>query len=119
MVRTALNGFVVDPGELDDRVISRAIMSTRTTDGMDFIRLARDIPETEFSAFDEVPVTIVLGRDDPLVPESDFEVVQARYPAATLHVLDRCSHFAHLEQPAQTIGIIVEALLPGRAARSA
>lgn len=111
-VRTALNGFVIDPGALDDRVISRAIMSTRTTDGLDFIRLAREIPETEYAAFDGVPVTIVLGLGDPLVPESDFETVQARYPGATIHVLDPCSHFAHLEQPARTIEIISTALRP-------
>ena len=109
VVRAALNGFVVDPGKLDDRVISRAIMSTRTTDGLDFIRLAREIPETEFTPFDAVPVAIVLGHDDPLVPESDFEIVQSRYPAATIHVLERCSHFAHLEQPARTTEVITGA----------
>lgn len=109
-VRTALNGFVIDPGALDDRVVGRAIMSTRTNDGHAFIRLAREIPETEYTSFDAVPVSIVLGRDDPLVPESDFETVQARYPGATIHVFDECSHFAHLEQPARTIRIIDDAL---------
>src|SRR5690606_10234393 len=103
LVRTALNGFVIDPGALDARVITRAIMSTRTSDGLDFITLAREIPETDSQPFDEVPVAIVLGRGDPLVPESDFETVQARYPAATIHVLERCSHFAQFEQPARTL----------------
>ena len=110
LVRTALNGFVIDPGALDDRIVGRAIMSTRTTDGMDFLRLARELPETDLAPFDEVPVTIVLGRGDPLVPESDFETVQARYPAATVHVLERCSHFAQFEQPVRTVAIIDEAL---------
>lgn len=105
-VRTALNGFVVDPGAFDDRVISRAIMSTRTRDGIDFIRLAREIPESEWDPFDERPVTIVLGRDDPLVPAEDWGEVEERYPAATIHVLERCSHFAHLEQPAITAAIV-------------
>jgi pimeloyl-ACP methyl ester carboxylesterase len=109
-VRTALNGFVVDPGALDGRVVSRSIMSTRTTDGRDFIELAREIPETEATPFDAVPVTIVLGKRDPLVPESDFPGVQARYPAATIHVLDPCSHFAQFEQPARTVEIITDAL---------
>lgn len=111
-VRTALNGFVVHPGALHDRVISRAVMSTRTTDGMDFIRLARQMPETEFAPYEGVPITIVLGLDDPLVPESDFELVQARYPEATIHVLEECSHFAFLEQPARTVRIISDALRP-------
>jgi pimeloyl-ACP methyl ester carboxylesterase len=109
-VRTALNGFVIDPGALHHRVISRALMSTRTTDGLDFIRLAREIPETEFAPFEGVPVSIVLGLGDPLVPESDFATVQARYPAATIHVLDPCSHFAHFEQPARTVRIITDTL---------
>lgn len=106
VVRMALNGFVVDPGALDDRVISRALMSTRTTDGLDFLRLARDLPETDSQPFEAVPVSIVLGRDDPLVPESDFDLVQARYPAAPIHVIDRCSHFAQFEQPARTVELI-------------
>lgn len=110
LVRTALNGFVIDPGALDDRIVGRAIMSTRTSDGMHFLRLARELPETDLAPFDEVPVTIVLGRGDPLVPESDFETVQARYPAATVHVLERCSHFAQFEQPARTVAIIDDAL---------
>lgn len=105
-VRTGLNGFVVDPGALDDRVISRAVMSTRTTDGLDFIRLARELPETEFTTFTGVPVTIVLGRGDPLVPPSDFDTIQARYPDADVHVLERCSHFAQFEQPGRTVDLI-------------
>ena len=110
VVRAALNGFVVDPGALDDRVIGRALMSTRTTDGRDFLRLARELPETDSAPFDARPVTIVLGRDDPLVPQSDLDLVRARYPAAAIHVLERCGHFAHFEQPARTVEIITDAL---------
>lgn len=110
VVRTALNGFVIDPAALDDRVISRALMSTRTTDGRDFLRLARELPETDNTPFDAVPVTVLLGRGDPLVPETDFDLVRARYPAATVHVLERCSHFAHFEQPARTVEVVNAAL---------
>lgn len=112
LVRTALNGFVIDPGALDDRIVGRAIMSTRTRDGGDFLRLARELPETESEPFEDVPVSIVLGRGDPLVPESDFDFVQARYPSATVHVLERCSHFAQFEQPTRTVAIIEDALRP-------
>lgn len=110
VVRTALNGFVIDPGALDGRIVGRAIMSTRTSDGHLFLRLARQLPETELAPFDGVPVTIVLGRGDPLVPESDFELVRARYPGADVHVLEPCSHFAQFEQPARTVAIIHDAL---------
>jgi pimeloyl-ACP methyl ester carboxylesterase len=111
-VRTALRGFVVDPGALHDRVISRAVMSTRTTDGSDFIRLARDLPELAPTPFEGVPVTIVLGQDDPLVPMSDLDDVRALYPAAAIHVLDRCSHFAQLEQPMRIVEFVRSALRP-------
>lgn len=112
-VRTALRGFVVDPGALDDRVVSRAVMSTRTRDGMEFIRLARELPELAPTPFEGVPVTIVLGKDDPLVPMSDLDDVRALYPAARIELLDRCSHFAHLEQPVRTIEIVRTALRSG------
>lgn len=111
-VRLALGGFVVDPGELDDRVVSRAVMSSRTTDGMDFIRLAREIPETEFTPFGDRPVSIVLGASDPLTPADDLHEVRHRYPAAAIHILEPCSHFAHLEQPGRTVEIIRDALTP-------
>ena len=109
-VRAALGGFVVDPGALDDRVVSRAIMASRTTDGLDFINLARELPETEFTPFDDRPVTIVLGSSDPLTPAADDDEIRRRYPGATMHVLEPCSHFAHLEQPAATVAIILDAL---------
>ncbi len=110
-VRAALGGFVVDPGELEDRVVSRALMSSRTTDGIDFINLARELPETEFTPFEGRPVSIVLGSSDPLTPPEDYDEVRYRYPKAAIHVLEPCSHFAHFEQPARTVEIIRDALL--------
>lgn len=111
-VRTALRGFVVDPGALDDRVVSRAILGTRTADGVDFLRVARTLPSLAPTPFTGVPVTIVLGDTDPLVPLDDLVEVDALYPDATVHVLDRCGHFAHLEQTAATAELIEEALRP-------
>lgn len=105
-VRAALGGFVVHPGKLDDRVLSRAVMAARTTDGMEFLELARELPEREFTPFTERPVSIVLGRTDPLTPPVDFDEIRWRYPDAELHVLEECSHFAHLERPAETVEII-------------
>ena len=81
-------------------------MSSRTTDGIDFINLARELPETEFTPFDDRPVTIVLGRSDPLTPEDDYDEIRWRYPGASIHVLEPCSHFAHLEQPEVTVDLI-------------
>lgn len=110
VVRNALRGFVHDPAALDGRVIGRAILSSRTTDGVDFLRLARQLPEWEAEPFTARPVTIVLGDRDPLVPASDFDAVRARYPEALVHVLPGCGHFALLELPASTVGAIREAV---------
>ena len=109
IVRNALRGFVHDPGALDDEVIGRAILTSRTTDGVDFLRLSRHLPDWESEPFTARPVTIVLGDRDPLVPMADLDAVRARYPEAIVHLLPRCGHFAHLELPASTVGAIAEA----------
>jgi pimeloyl-ACP methyl ester carboxylesterase len=108
VVRTALRGFVADPGALDGRVISRAIMSTRTSDGMEFLRLARQLPVWHGDPFTGVPVHILLGGDDPLVPVEDLADVAAAYPAAEIEVLPGCGHFALLELPGDTVRAIDE-----------
>lgn len=109
VVRNALRGFVHNPGALDREVIGRAILSSRTTDGIDFLRLSRQLPPWESEPFTARPVTIVLGERDPLVPMSDLDAIRARYPDAIVHVLPQCGHFAHLELPASTVGAIAEA----------
>ncbi len=106
IVRTALRGFVHDPGQLDPRVISRAILRSRTTDGIDFLRLARELPLWEADPCDSRPVEIIIGDDDPLVPESDHDGVVESYPAASIHLLADCGHFAHLEQPRHTLDLM-------------
>ncbi len=108
VVRNALRGFVVAPGELDDRVVARAILATRTTDGDDFLRLAKELPEWESEPFDDVPVRLIQGDSDPLVPEEDFPEVSASYPDAKMIVIQRCGHFAHLEQPRATVDAIID-----------
>ena len=106
IVRTALRGFVHDPGELDPRVISRAILRSRTTDGIDFLRMARELPLWEAEPCDSRPIEVILGDDDPLVPESDLAGVVESYPAASIHLLPDCGHFAHLEQPGHTVDVM-------------
>ena len=108
IVRTGLRGFVHDPGQLDSRVISRAILRSRTTDGIDFLRLARELPLWEAEPFTGCPVEIILGDDDPLVPIADHEAVADSYPEAPLHVVSECGHFAHLEQPGVTLDLMTD-----------
>lgn len=108
LVRNALRGFVVDPSELDNRVVARAVLRSRTTDGHDFLELSRAMPEWERDPFGEVPVKVVLGETDPLVPVEDIPAVSEMYPSAQITMLHRCAHFAHLEQPRRTLDELVE-----------
>jgi pimeloyl-ACP methyl ester carboxylesterase len=106
IVRTALRGFVRHPGVLDDEVISRAILWSRTTDGIDFLRLARELPVWEAEPHSERPVAIVVGDDDPLVPLSDHDALIDSYPDASFYLAEDCGHFAHIEQPRFTLDAI-------------
>ena len=105
-VRLALRGFVHDPGGLDGRVLTRAVLGSRTTDGNRFLALASQLPTWESEPFDRVPVTIVLGDADPLIPPGDVDAVAEMYPAADVHVLANCGHFAHLEWPLLAVDTI-------------
>lgn len=102
-VRLALRGFVHDPGRLDPRVLSRAVLDSRTASGNDFLRLAEGLPDWEAEPFGAVPVNVVLGDADPLIPTSDVDAVVDMYPDATVHVFANCGHFAHLEWSALTV----------------
>lgn len=109
IVRNALRGFIVAPGELDTRVIARAVLRSRTTDGHDFLGLATEMPGWESDPFVGLPVRILLGADDPLVPDEDRDAVRAMYPDAEVVDVERCSHFAHLEQPRRCLDEILDA----------
>ncbi|MEO1064090.1 MAG: alpha/beta hydrolase [Actinomycetota bacterium] len=106
IVRTGLRGFVIDPGELDDDVIATAIMDSRTTDGLDFLRLAQKLPVWASRPHAAQPITVILGDDDPLILEADHAAIRRSYPEARIHVAQRCGHFVHLEQPELVMEVI-------------
>ncbi len=99
VVRQALRGFIDAPGRLDNRVVHRAVLGSRTADGVDFLRLARSLPTWESAPFSACPVRIVLGATDPLIPAGDLAAVVERYPEAQIRVVARAGHFVHLERP--------------------
>jgi pimeloyl-ACP methyl ester carboxylesterase len=103
VVRTALRGFMVDPGALDDKVISRAIISSRTSDGIDFLKLAELLPDWSLDPHTERPVEIIVGDADPLIEAEDHDEVLNAYPEAVVHVAPECGHFVHLERPHFTL----------------
>ncbi len=103
IVRTALRGFMVDPGALDDQIIRRAVISSRTADGVDFLKLAELLPEWALDPHTEHPIEIILGDSDPLIEVEDYDEVLGAYPKAAIHVAPECGHFVHLERPHFTL----------------
>lgn len=59
----------------------------------------------------QVPVLAIQGRGDPYGTAAQVEVIAERmYAPAEIHLLDDCAHAPHLEQPEQTLDLIVEFL---------
>lgn len=46
----------------------------------------------------DVPMLIVWGRQDRILPVKHLAAAKARYPHATFHVFERCGHFPHIER---------------------
>jgi pimeloyl-ACP methyl ester carboxylesterase len=61
-----------------------------------------------------LPVLIMAGRDDPLVPVRRQDFAAALMPYATLQVVDAAGHMPSLEQPLQ-VSAALEAFLEGPA----
>jgi pimeloyl-ACP methyl ester carboxylesterase len=46
-----------------------------------------------------VPTLLVCGREDPVTPVHDHEVMAARVPGARLEIIENCGHLSTIEQP--------------------
>jgi pimeloyl-ACP methyl ester carboxylesterase len=53
-----------------------------------------------------LPVCVVWGRDDDVVPVRHLDVVVAHAPGARAHVFDGCGHFPHRERPDQFVRVL-------------
>jgi pimeloyl-ACP methyl ester carboxylesterase len=56
----------------------------------------------------EVPVLLIWGADDRMVPVDHAAPLQAGLPQAELHVLDGAGHTANLEQPDAFSALLVD-----------
>jgi pimeloyl-ACP methyl ester carboxylesterase len=57
-----------------------------------------------------VPVQLLAGREDRVVPLAVVRRLAGAIPAARLHILDCCGHVPHEEQPEETVSILREFL---------
>ena len=58
------------------------------------------------------PVTIINGRNDPVVPLANAEFLDARLPSSRLAIID-AGHFVWEEAPAEYAAIIIDAITGG------
>ena len=57
-----------------------------------------------------MPVTMIWGRHDGLLPIAYAEALQKRLPGSTLHVIDTAAHIPHRQAPAEFTRLLREAL---------
>lgn len=70
-------------------------------------------PLQEGSAQTPGRVTIGWGRRDHLLLPRQAARAQAAFPSARLHWFERCGHFPHWDQPAETVRVILETVGDG------
>lgn len=54
----------------------------------------------------EVPVKIVWGREDRILPVGFTEAFSRLMPKAEIHILERCGHLPHAEKPDEFVEIV-------------
>ena len=91
----------------------QSLAATSVFDAM-LCELARG-PLQEGSALTPGRVTIGWGRRDRLLLPRQAARAQAAFPAARLHWFEHCGHFPHLDRPAETVRVILEAVGGGSA----
>jgi pimeloyl-ACP methyl ester carboxylesterase len=56
----------------------------------------------------QVPTLIVWGKQDRIIPLECATLFQQSIPGATLHIVEECGHFGHLEKPDELASIVRE-----------
>lgn len=89
----------------DDGESARVLVdSVRQLIPEDYSRIAGSYPEIT------VPVQIVWGRNDPIIPLADGIRLHREIPGSRLSVIDACGHNPHEEEPEQTYAVIADFL---------
>ncbi len=57
-----------------------------------------------------MPLLLIYSRQDPMVPPATGPKLAALIPDAQLHQLDRSSHFAHVDSPAEVTALVLDFL---------
>jgi pimeloyl-ACP methyl ester carboxylesterase len=55
-----------------------------------------------------VPTLVMCGRNDPVTPVSDHEVIAAKIPGARLEIIEDCGHLSTIEQPEAVNRVLID-----------
>jgi len=62
-----------------------------------------------------MPVDIIWGENDILIPKESIEIMKNKIPSATLHLIKECGHVPQLEQPKRLADLLNDILYtPGK-----
>lgn len=105
-VRKVLHKFVYDPSIVpEDLVVKRfeALQSEPARERFAAVVAAREIDRAEFPLTEEglralqVPVLLVHGREDAIIPASRSWELHQLIPQSELHMFSRCGHWSQVE----------------------
>ena len=97
------------PSVLPAQLVEKELQSLATTPVFDaMLRELANGPLQQGSATPPGQVTIGWGRQDHLLPPRQAARAQVAFPSAQLHWFERCGHFPHWDQPAETARVILE-----------
>jgi len=118
-IRAALLDFVVDPGLVSEELVAaRYAAAARDGAAERFRRVieARDADRTElpldFDALSrlELPVLLIHGREDKVIPMSRSLDLAGVIPHADLHLFSQCGHWSQVERAADFNAVVASYL---------
>jgi pimeloyl-ACP methyl ester carboxylesterase len=108
-----LRSIVHDPATVDAEQIRAYAKALETTEGLRALfDAARQIEPARLSELVDgipaidLPVLLIWGRGDRVVPLAIGERLARELPRARLEVLDACGHLPHEERPAATLAML-------------
>ncbi|MBY4206047.1 alpha/beta hydrolase [Rhodococcus sp. 05-2255-1e] len=110
----ALAQFSAAPWKLPSGLVERELkgFSAKTSPSLDAARKALiHGPKQQGAPKGSLQGSLLIGwgRQDKVTTPSQAEVAMQRFPDATLHWFDKCGHFPHWDQPAETARVVLRA----------
>lgn len=105
--------FSARPMQLDPRIVSDELCSYVASPAFDELLAQLAYGEEQQGAPRHTiqhPLVIGWGRQDRVCFPRQARRALAAFPDAQLHWFERCGHFPHWDQPAQTVDLILDAL---------